>query len=481
MAPQRGADVMGIKIKFRPQVLDGPEAAIEGRKWFFTGANRGKLPVALPQPVPHGARLDEGPGHSATPARPGRTPIASASGLGNNRRVSFYWTTHLEAAAAKVLCVDDEPQVLTGLRLHLRRDYEVLLAQSGEQALALLAQHPDVAVILSDMRMPGMDGASFLARARRLAPLATRLLLTGYADTQSAIRAVNQGHLYRYLTKPCPPQELLTVIRAAAAQHHLQLAERELLEQTLSGSVAALSDTLSIAMPEVYGGISPIRQLAEALGVLAGLQPAWPLRIAAMLLYAGYVGLPRDVAARAVAREALSAAESEMLSHAPAMTRRLLQPIPRMEVVCAIIAQAHDEHDTPPELAEYDADFVARAAGILRLAMDYRHLRDQDLTPARALEQLALQVQRHPRETLDLLRTHLKADRQFAVVEHELPQLRVGMVLAEGLRTRKGVLVAARDYVISEGLLERLRNYPKNSLIEPIRVLESPPATDAAP
>ena len=101
--------------------------------------------------------------------------------------------------APRVLCVDDEPNVLEGLRDGLSRSFDVHTAESGADALALLERHPDgFAVIISDMRMPVMSGSAFLSQARRISPNAVRLLLTGYSDVDAAIRAVNDGQLFRF-------------------------------------------------------------------------------------------------------------------------------------------------------------------------------------------------------------------------------------------------------------------------------------------
>jgi diguanylate cyclase (GGDEF)-like protein len=120
-----------------------------------------------------------------------------------------------------VLCVDDEPQVLEGLSLQLGRRYEVLTASSGEKALELLSSHEGVAAIVSDMRMPRMDGATFLSRARALAPSAARILLTGQADLQSAIAAVNEAQVLRFLSKPCLPPDLHAAV-ALGVEHYCQ-------------------------------------------------------------------------------------------------------------------------------------------------------------------------------------------------------------------------------------------------------------------
>jgi diguanylate cyclase (GGDEF)-like protein len=126
----------------------------------------------------------------------------------------------------RILCVDDEPEVLNGLALHLRRHYDLITATSGAAALDLLSDNSDVAVIMSDMRMPGMSGAEFLARSRRLAPDAQRILLTGQTDLASAIAAINEGQICRFLTKPCGPSELLGAVADAVRLHNARDLER---------------------------------------------------------------------------------------------------------------------------------------------------------------------------------------------------------------------------------------------------------------
>jgi DNA-binding NtrC family response regulator len=101
-----------------------------------------------------------------------------------------------------VLCVDDEARVLDGLSLHLRRHYQVHTAQSGAQALAKLKELRGVAVVVSDMRMPGMDGATLLRQVMTLYPDTARILLTGEPGRDVAISAINEGQIFRFLTKP---------------------------------------------------------------------------------------------------------------------------------------------------------------------------------------------------------------------------------------------------------------------------------------
>jgi len=142
---------------------------------------------------------------------------------------------------ARVLCVDDEPNVLEGLRRQLCRHFTVATAGGGVAGLEVIERDGPFAVVVSDMRMPGMDGAAFLNRVRERVPDTVRVLLTGRADLDAAVAAVNKGNIFRFLMKPCPSEVLIATLEASAAQYRLVTAERALLEQVLQGSIKALT------------------------------------------------------------------------------------------------------------------------------------------------------------------------------------------------------------------------------------------------
>jgi DNA-binding NtrC family response regulator len=127
---------------------------------------------------------------------------------------------------ARVLFVDDEPNVLASARRQFRKDYDVRTAESGAAGLATLADAGPFAVVVSDMRMPGMNGAEFLAEARRIAPDTVRMILSGQSDLDAAIAAVNDGRIFRFLTKPCTGDSLRAAVEAGVAQHRLVQAEQ---------------------------------------------------------------------------------------------------------------------------------------------------------------------------------------------------------------------------------------------------------------
>lgn len=127
---------------------------------------------------------------------------------------------------ARILCVDDEQLVLDGLSRTLRSHYVVETVTSGAQALDRLRTGEPYAVVVSDQRMPQMDGVRLLAHIRTVAPDTVRVLLTGQADMESAIAAVNEGNIFRFLTKPCSTENLLKALEASIEQYRLVTSEK---------------------------------------------------------------------------------------------------------------------------------------------------------------------------------------------------------------------------------------------------------------
>lgn len=261
----------------------------------------------------------------------------------------------------KILCVDDEQPVLDGLRRNLRNvEFDLLFANSGEQALEVLAAESGIAVLLSDLRMPGMGGIALMEKVAERWPDTTRVMLTGNADQQSAVDAVNRGHVFSFQNKPCPPEVLLATLRAALAHHELRLAERELIEQTLTGAIRMLIEIMSSGQPGLYGRAMKVRGVALELMSLAGRQVnAWQLGMAALLQPIGWAALPAGVVEQHLAGSVLDEAHQAAVEGVGAASARLLHFIPRLNVVADIIAQATDHADASVRSAE---------AGLLWLA-----------------------------------------------------------------------------------------------------------------
>jgi signal transduction histidine kinase len=176
----------------------------------------------------------------------------------------------MNANRPTLLVVDDEPEVLRSVHDLFRREYRVLTFERGAQAISAL-EEVDPPVILSDQRMPEMSGVEFLQKAKRLRPDATRLLFTGYADLKAVIDAINEGNVFRYITKPWDPDELGAVVRQAA-EHHDLVVERKRLMAELKERNAQLteSDQLKRAFIEVAS-----HELNTPVAVVLGMTELW--------------------------------------------------------------------------------------------------------------------------------------------------------------------------------------------------------------
>ncbi len=132
----------------------------------------------------------------------------------------------------KVLLVDDDTVMLSVFRHQLDGRFDVVTAVGGDDALAAVESDGPFAAVVCDMRMPGMDGIEVLGKIREIAPDTVRIMLTGHADLKTAMDSINQGNIFRFLTKPCPADDLARGIEAGLRQYRLVAAERELLERT---------------------------------------------------------------------------------------------------------------------------------------------------------------------------------------------------------------------------------------------------------
>jgi len=377
-----------------------------------------------------------------------------------------------EKTRHRILCVDDEPNVLEGLSLHLRRRFEVFTARSGADALELLAREGAVQVIISDMRMPGMDGATFLTRAREQYPDAVRILLTGQADLASAINAVNNGQIFRFLTKPCAPADMLAQVTAAVEQHRLITSERVLLRQTLHGSIKALTDVLALTHPASFGRAMRIRENVSEMISATGMAETWQVEVAAMLSQLGCAALPPDVAEKVYFGRRLTSEEEAMVARVPQVTEQLLGNIPRMEAVRHMLAGLNRPLGRDAGATEAERELVACGLSMLRIAVDYDVLERQGAAPAVAFASMRARNGRYDHATLEAFATARgEGAPQMAIRELGLKDLVPGMVVAQDVMMTTGALLVARGYELTDGLLERLRNFRLGSVCEPIRVM----------
>jgi DNA-binding NtrC family response regulator len=180
----------------------------------------------------------------------------------------------------RVLFVDDDTDVRAMVAAALADRFDLSMASGGVEALGVL-ETGTYAMVLADLAMPGMNGIQLLTEVYKRWPETVRMVLTSSDDFTIAMEAVNDGHVYRFMQKPCPIPLLIRSIEAGLDQYRLISAERLLLEQTLNGAIKTLADVLAVVIPSAFGRASRVCRLVGALACQLGVVDVWEVEIAA--------------------------------------------------------------------------------------------------------------------------------------------------------------------------------------------------------
>ncbi|MFH0785063.1 MAG: HD domain-containing phosphohydrolase [Pseudomonadota bacterium] len=372
----------------------------------------------------------------------------------------------------KILFVDDEENILQSLKRELRKRFDIYTAESGVLALEILKDKGPFAVIVSDMRMPVMDGIQLLSTVKDLYPDTVRLMLTGNADQGTAIEAVNKGQIFRFLNKPCSTSVLVMALALALRQHRLITAEKELLDKTLKGSVTVLSELLSLANPIAFSSGLRIKNLVIHLAEQMNLHNLWQFEIAALMSQIGCVTLPNDLLNKIYAGLPLDAEEEAMYRNHPQVGSKLLEKIPRLEMVAAIINHQLRAYDAFPASSELHED-VCIGAQILKIAIDFDSLLHRGCRRFEALAKLKEEEGLYNPEILKIL-AKLKLDEEHEkIIAVDVQGISVGMIIEQDIVSANGILILPKGQEVTWSLLQGLKNFSRQVEIrEPILVRE---------
>lgn len=417
--------------------------------------------------------------------------------------------------SATLLLVDDEPSILSSLRRLLRpAGYTIHTAESGRAGLEILEREP-VDLVISDMRMPEMDGAKFLEQVRTRWPGVTRLLLTGYADMTSTIDAINRGEIFRYIAKPWDDNELTLTIRDALERRRLQDENVRLLtltqqqnealqdlntslEQKVRERTAELEQVnsflnlandklkqnfmISIKMfsglVELRGGAIAghsrrvadlARKLAQQLDVDAkGLQDIF---LAGLLHDIGKIGFPDALLARPVVR--MNGEEMALYRKHPVAGESALMPLDELKDAAHLIRSHHERFDGQGFPDGLTGLAIPLGARILAIASDFDGLQtgalaDKRMSPDEAKTMIAQsRGKRYDPQVVDALLELLGQPKPEPGRDQEVrpADLQPGMILARDLVGRDGVLLLAADYILDANLIRQIQDYARREAL----------------
>ena len=405
---------------------------------------------------------------------------------------------------AQILFVDDEPQMLSALaRVFRGKAYNVITANSGAEGLSLLEKH-QFDVIISDMRMPEMDGASFLAKTCEQSPKSRRILLTGYSDQGSTIRAINDGHIHQYLTKPWDNQELRCKVEAEIIEkQRLQettpdlqeyqdlkdqvamvsqelshvssfadMAKEELLEQ-YNTTIKVISNLINMRMPKTYAMSGNVVSHSVALAKLVKLDSKIITEIshAGRLYQLGKLAIEDSLVHKCI--DDLNPSQLKEYNGHSVKGADLLTPLNSLDYTAKLIRHQNENYDGTGLPHKLQGNKIPLGARILRLAIDYQqlihgfHFKDP-LSSQDALSFMgSYSAKKYDPELLRLYKkliehlAKIQSQEQFNDTLIPLIHLQTDHVVSRDLFNHEGMLLISKGTELDTGMIEKLQNYAK--------------------
>lgn len=332
----------------------------------------------------------------------------------------------------QILCVDDDPNILQAYKRKLRGQYQMEIARGGEEGVEMLNNQGPFAVVVSDMRMPGMNGIQFLAHVKVQSPDSVRIMLTGNADLQTAIDAVNEGNIFRFLTKPCPPEKLIKALDAGVKQYQLVNAERDLLKNTFTASIRILTEILSMVNSEALSRASRITPYVKHIAAELQLPDLWQFEVASRLSQIGCVALPTEILDKVNSGIELFDDEQRMFDSHPSIGYKLLANIPRLGKIANMIKGQREAFGVFVEIKDDMSpnDIIAIGSQIIKVALDYDQLLTDGMLHDSALHKLYSQTGEYNSQVVGALES-LEVDqsnKDKTIMKLGVDDLKLGMV-----------------------------------------------------
>ncbi len=371
------------------------------------------------------------------------------------------------------MLVDDEPNVLSGYARTLRKHFKITTCTSGAEALDVASKNGPFAVVVSDMRMPEMNGVELLSRLKKMQPHTVRMMLTGNSDQQTAIDAVNQGDVFRFMNKPCSPKAMAESLQAGIRQYRLIHAEKELLEKTVKGSVNVLSEVLSLTKPDIFGRTNRYKSNMLACAKQLDIEIDWTLETIALLSLIGTVSFSDAIVEKALSGGVLSDNDSKAFHNHPIIGADVLSKIPRMEAVAKSIRYQRKNFDGSGEPKDdVKGAEIPIGARLLRVVTEMDSLEQSGMQIQDVLNMMSTKNHIYDPDIVNALIKIHSCNDNSNVREVNVYQLTDNMELAQDVITESGTLLIAKGQMLSPSAKERLINFSKNGVIKEVVVVK---------
>ncbi|MFH0734603.1 MAG: HD domain-containing phosphohydrolase [bacterium] len=347
----------------------------------------------------------------------------------------------------KVLFLDDDQNILSGIMRLFRGKYDIYTATSGQDALVIVKTKGPFAVAVSDYRMPEMDGNKFFTNLKSISPDTVRIMLTGYADVDAAIEAINEGNIFRFLTKPCDNDRLNKAIIDGLEQYRLIISEKELFQLTLRGTIKLLIEILDLTNPYAFSKAVRLRNIVRKLSKSFSDDLILKVELAALLSQIGLISLPPDILEKIEHSKTLTLAENKLYTSHPEVGEALLKNIPRLETVAEAISyqlkRLNPEQFQNNDGGENETYVIAK---ILKKALDLDHFLEGKRKEEEAIQQLELKKEETKKE---------KFNQEYLRIN----ELKPGMTIDLNVVDKGGVILIGKGQEITQVIKLRLQGY----------------------
>jgi response regulator RpfG family c-di-GMP phosphodiesterase len=332
--------------------------------------------------------------------------------------------------------------------------------------------------------MPGMNGIELLTQVHNNYPDVTRILLTGAADLDMALDAINKGHIFRFLLKPCSEEILLAAVKDGLRQNELLTSERDLLKKTLYGSIKVMIDILSVLSPDIFAQSGRLRNLARDLAAALHLEDqSWEIELAALLSQIGTVTIPKVIIERWHRGEALEEPELKMIRSIPRMGKILIRNIPRLEKIAEAVGYQNCTYNGQATMDNPTANMIPLMARILKVIIDYDVLTEKIQDPVIAFQGMLNHEAEYDPNIMAAFRLMVfpkNGHSSYQVTsaargekEIRIENVRLGMVLSRDVIDKTGTLIVAKGALNNNVLLQKLINCSHSQTISEIVYIES--------
>lgn len=362
---------------------------------------------------------------------------------------------------SKILLVDDDENVLAGYKRNLRNHFEIFTANSGKLGISEIHKEGPFAVVVSDFKMPEMNGTQFLSHVKDLSPETVRIMLTGYADLSTTIDAVNEGYIFRLLTKPCSSDKLLATLKDGVKQYKLINAEKELLDKTLKGTIKMLIDILSTVNPTAFSRVSRFQKFIPQIVDLLNIENRWEVEISSLLSQIGLVTMPAELLERKFKGELLENNLEEIFNQHPKVGKSLLINIPRLENIADIIFYQFHPYNNEVK-GEKSGDNLPIASRILYTLNKFDNFVSAGFSYQDAYKELRkTEEEFDPNILIALDATIAGIYQNLKLLSVNIEDLEPGVVAAADIKDKNGFVLVTKGAEITQMMKLKLINYVK--------------------